>query len=115
MAVTAASVKAFAPAFDSVADSIVTTWIAWGAGAVQSTTFQTDADQALTLWVCHNLQLTQGGQGGDVVGPATSKRVGDVAANYANVTIDIAGLRATSWGLALLALIRRYRAMPVVA
>jgi len=115
LAVTAASVKAFAPGFTDVADAIVSQWIAWGAGAVLPTLFQTDADQALTLWVCHNLQLTQGGQGGDVTGPSTGKRVGDVQTSNGATQIDISGLKATAWGLALSALIRRYASMPRVA
>lgn len=116
MAVSAASIKAFAPVFASVTDSIITTWIAYAETALAAATFGTAHDQAVTLWVCHRLTTTGGdGSSAAATGPETSRHVGDVGVSHAandsmtGMSTDVASLKTTAYGQALIALIRRYR------
>lgn len=111
MAVTAAQVKAFAPEFADVADTIINTWLGWAPGYILPATFGTDTDQGTMLWTCHVLTRTANGaaiSGGpvtkDQVGPATRENA--VATGYM-VTTDWG---YSGYGQQLLALVRRYTA-----
>ena len=116
MAVTAASIKAFAPGFAYVADTIIEAWIAFGASPVDSNVFGTAHDQALTLWVLHHLQTTAGGTDGGAIGAVIADRAGDVNTGYAaaDKLLDASGLKTTAWGLAFMRLARLYAASPVI-
>lgn len=115
MAVTAADIKAFAPEFVSVSDSIINTWLAWAPGYVAPRRFPHCEDQAVTLWTCHVLTRTASGAGG-TAGPVLRDRVGDVERENA----DLKGFLAEdSWnfsgyGQQLVALARRFIAGGVV-
>lgn len=116
MAVSAASIKAFAPVFTSVTDGIVNTWIAYAGTALAAGTFGTAHDQAVTLWVCHFLTLTGGdGSTAGATGPETGRHVGDVGVTHAandsssGITPNVASFKTTTYGQLLLQLIRRYR------
>lgn len=115
MAVTNADVKAFAPQFAAVANSAIDLWISWAAGACDPNTFETDTDQATLLYVCHNLQASQGGNAG-AVGAETNRRVGDVSVTHASNPdgLDAGGFKATWYGQQLSNLMRRYTAGPVI-
>lgn len=112
MAVTAADVKGFAPQFAAVPDATVNLWLSWSTGALSSQLLQTDTDQAVMLWTCHSLTVTQGGAAGSV-GAVTQRRVGDVSVTTsgppASLT-DPASWAVTAYGQALLRLVRRYTA-----
>jgi len=66
----------------------------------------TDADQATLLWVCHMCVRSSGGASG-TTGPVTSRSVGDVDVGNAAGPMSLHGLRSTSYGMALMNLIRR--------
>ena len=113
MAVTAASIKAFAPELAAVADSIVNTWIGWAPGYVAAAVFGADHDQAVTLWTCHQLVRQKASA---TIGPVTGRTVGDVSTTSA--ASDSASLASsygtTAYGVLLQVLIRRYTAGPRV-
>lgn len=113
MAVTAAQVKAFAPAFAAVADGIIDTWLGWAPDSVAANVFGAQHDQAVMLWVCHHLQTTQGAAAG-AAGPLTSAQAGDVQASFAVGGMGVAGLERTAWGQQLVMLMRRKAGMPRV-
>lgn len=116
MAVSAASIKAFAPVFATVTDGVINTWIAYAGTALAAQTFGTNHDQAVTFWVCHFLTTTGGdGSSAAATGPETGRHVGDVGVTHAandsltGIQTDVAGLQTTPYGKALIMLMRRYR------
>ena len=116
MAVSAASIKAFAPVFASISDGIITTWIAYAETALAAATFGTDHDQAVTLWVCHFLTKSGGdGSTAGATGPETGRHVGDVGVTHAandsltGVMTNVASFKTTTYGQLLIMLMRRYR------
>lgn len=110
--VTAAQVKAFAPAFAAVADAIVTQWITWAPRYLSESKLSTDFDQAVLLWVCHQLQQTKGSAAG-AGGPVTQMSVGDVSVQYAVPGVEAAETyKATAWGRMLQMLLRQYSSIP---
>lgn len=111
MAVTPASVKAFAPELAGVDDGILTTLISWAPGHVSASVFGTDHDQAVTLWTAHTALRQAGGASG-TIGPVTGRKVGDVTVNNSGSdAADVGrGYGTTGYGVALQRLIRRYRA-----
>ena len=111
MAVTAASIKAFAPELAAVADSIVNTWIGWAPGYVAAAVFGADHDQAVTLWTCHQLVRQKASA---TIGPVTGRTVGDVSTTSAAPVVDANSYGTTSYGVTLQVLIRRYTAGPRV-
>lgn len=117
MAITNADVKAFATQFAGVANSTIDLWISWAAGACDPNIFGTDTNQATLLYVCHNLQASQGGNAG-AVGAETNRRVGDVSVTHSNPNglsgSDVGGLKSTWYGQQLSNLMRRYTAGPVI-
>lgn len=115
MAVSAASIKAFAPFFTSVPDAVVNSWIAYAETALAAAVFGADRDQAITYWVCHALTKTGGdGSTAGAAGPETGRHVGDVGQSFAandaiGATIgDVASLRTSVYGQMLIQLQRRY-------
>lgn len=118
MAVTAASIKTFAPVFASVADAIIEQWIVYAAGAVAAAVFGAAHDEAVTLWVCHQLARTGGdGSDGNTAGPVRGRHVGDVGIQFGERVFreqaDPASYATTAYGQALMQLIRRYTRGPV--
>lgn len=110
--VTAAQVKAFAPAFAAVADAIVTQWITWAPTHLSESKLGDDFDQAVMLWVCHQLQTTKGSAAG-AGGPVTAMEVGDVSVQYATPGVEASTTyKATAWGRTLMLLLRQYTAGP---
>lgn len=110
--VTAAQVKAFAPAFAAVADAIVTQWITWAPTYLSESKLSTDFDQAVLLWVCHQLQTTKGSAAG-AGGPVTAMEAGDVSVQYATPGVEASTTyKATAWGRTLTMLLRTYTAGP---
>lgn len=108
MSVTPASIKTFAPEVAGVTDGAISTWIGWAVGAIDATRYLTDTDQAVTLWVCHNL-VRQGASG--TAGAVTDRKVGDVSVSNASpADATAASLLTTSYGVALQRLMRRYTA-----
>lgn len=106
MAVTATDVKTFASELSGLSDSQVNSWISFAPGAVAPSVMGTDADQATLLWVCHMCVRSSGGASG-TTGPVTSRSVGDVDVGNAAGPMSLHGLRSTSYGMALMNLIRR--------
>ena len=111
MAVTAAQVKSFAPAFAAVADTVVDTWLGWAPDHVAAAAFGAQHDQAVMLWVCHQLQVTQGAAAG-AAGPLTAAAAGDVSASFGGGSAAATGLERTSWGQQLILLQRRKAGIP---
>ncbi len=112
MAVTAASVKVFAPQFAAVADANITTWISFAPTHISADTFGTAYDQAVLLWVCHQLQSTQPEVAG-AAGPITGITTGDVSVST-SAGSGQGGYQRTAYGQQYLALRRLYVAGPRV-
>lgn len=115
MAVSAASIKAFAPFFASVSDSVINQWIAYAETALAAVVFGANRDQAITYWVCHYLTKTGGdGSTAGAAGPETGRHVGDVGQTFAandsasGGTLDVASLKTSIYGQLLIQLMRRY-------
>lgn len=114
MAVSAASIKAFAPFFATVPDAVVNNWIAYAETALAAVVFGANRDQAITYWVCHALTKTGGdGSTAGAPGPETGRHVGDVGQSFAaNDAVgslsDVASLKTSIYGQLLIQLMRRY-------
>lgn len=110
--VTAAQVKAFAPAFAAVADAVVNTWISFAPTYLSETKLGTSFDQAVMLWVCHQLQISKGSAAG-AGGPMTAMEAGDVSVQYSSAGVAAAGTyKDTAWGRTLMSLLRLFTAGP---
>jgi len=82
MAVTAASIKAFAPELAAVADAIVETWIELAPSFISATLYGDKYETAVGLWVSHKLTVTQAGSPG-ASGPVEEQQVGPVRQKFA--------------------------------
>lgn len=102
--VTPAGVQAFAPQFAAVSTSVIQTWIDWAVTHVSEDTFATRFNQAVMLWVCHQLQCTQGAAAG-AAGAVTGMDAGDVSVTFA-AGVDSTGFRRTGFGQQFLAVQR---------
>jgi len=105
MAVTAAQVKAFAPAFAAVTDSVVNTWLGFAPTHLSASKLGDDYDQAVLLWTCHQLQSSTGGAAGSG-GSVTSRKVGDVETQYSTPDVAAGAYQTTQWGRMLTLLLR---------
>lgn len=110
--VTAAQVKAFAPAYAAVADAIVTQWITWAPLHLSESKLGDDFDQAVMFWVCHQLETTKKSSAG-AGGPVTAMETADVSVQFATPGVDASTTyKATGWGRSLMLLLRMYTAGP---
>jgi hypothetical protein len=110
MAVTADQIQAFAPEFASTPDALIDLWIALSADFVNVSALGTSADNALTLWICHALTVTQGGAASGGASAVSGQRVGDVTVQFASGRSQAAGtpgwLSGSSYGRIYLSLVR---------
>lgn len=107
MAITAAQVKAFAPEFAAVADSIIDTWLSFAPTYISPARYQAKTDQGTLLWTCHVLTRTADGAA-VTAGPVTKDRVRDVERENGQLQGTMAqnAWNSTGYGQQLLALAR---------
>ncbi len=113
MAVTAAQVKAFAPAFAAVADSVVNLWLGFAPTFLSAGKLGDDYDQAVLLWTCHQLQSSTGGAAG-AGGSVTMRKAGDVEVQYSGTPVGAGTYQTTHWGRMLVLLLRTCAGSPRV-
>jgi len=112
VSVTADQIQAFAPEFAATPDAQIDLYLALAADFVDVSAFGATAATALTLWVCHALTVTTGGEAGAAGSAQASRKVGDVSVTYASGQSQATGtpawLQGSSYGRMYLQLARRF-------